>query len=94
MRGDNLTGDVTVRRGKRNTLSGGATPVFCAVPKITECHADGRQRPGVQIKITGTNFDQCDRETGQRHATTDKACGNDFGCACGSTTALHPARLQ
>ena len=57
LRGDNLTGDVTVRRGKRSvTLSGGATPAFCAVPRITNVTPTGGN-VGVEIKITGSNFD-------------------------------------
>ena len=57
MRGDNLSGDVTVRRGKRSvTLGGGATPPFCAVPKITGVTPTGGN-VGVEIKITGSNFD-------------------------------------
>ena len=57
LRGDNLSGDVTVRRGKRSaTLSGGATPSFCAVPKLTGVSPTGGN-VGVQIKITGSNFD-------------------------------------
>ena len=57
LRGDNLTGDVTVRRGKRSvTLGGGATPPFCAVPKITDVTPTGGN-VGVEIKITGSNFD-------------------------------------
>jgi hypothetical protein len=57
LRGDNLTGDVTVRRGKRSvTLGGGATPPFCAVPRITGVTPTGGN-VGVEIKITGTNFD-------------------------------------
>jgi len=55
--GDNLTGDVTVRRGKRSaTLSGGATPAFCAVPRITNVTPTGGN-VGVEVKITGSNFD-------------------------------------
>jgi hypothetical protein len=57
LRGDNLTGDVTVRRGKRSvTLSGGATPAFCAVPRLTTVTPTGGN-VGVEIKITGSNFD-------------------------------------
>ncbi len=57
LRGDNLSGDVTVRRGKRSvTLGGGATPPFCAVPKITGVTPTGGN-VGVEIKITGSNFD-------------------------------------
>ena len=57
LRGDNLTGDVTVRRGKRSvTLGGGATPPFCAVPSITGVTPTGGN-VGVEIKITGSNFD-------------------------------------
>jgi hypothetical protein len=57
LRGDNLTGDVTVRRGKRSvTLSGGATPSFCAVPRITAVTPTGGN-VGVEVKITGSNFD-------------------------------------
>jgi hypothetical protein len=57
LRGDNLTGDLTVRRGKRSvTQGGGATPPFCAVPKITGVSPTGGN-VGVEIKITGSNFD-------------------------------------
>lgn len=57
LRGDNLTGDVTVRRGKRSvTLGGGATPAFCAVPRITKVTPTGGN-VGVEVKITGSNFD-------------------------------------
>ena len=57
LRGDNLTGGVTVRRGKRSvTLGGDATPSFCAVPKITKVTPTGGN-VGVEIKITGSNFD-------------------------------------
>lgn len=57
LRGDNLTGDVTVRRGKRSvTLSGGATPAFCAVPRITKVSPTGGN-VGVEVQITGSNFD-------------------------------------
>ncbi len=56
LRGDNLTGDVTVRRGKRSVTVGGATPAFCAVPRITNVTPTGGN-VGVEIKITGSNFD-------------------------------------
>ena len=57
LRGDNLTGDVTVRRGKRSvTLSGGATPAFCAVPSIFGLTPTGGN-VGVEMQITGSNFD-------------------------------------
>ncbi len=52
----NLSGDVTVRRGKRSaTLSGCATPAFCAVPKITDI-APGGGNLGVEVTVTGSSF--------------------------------------
>jgi hypothetical protein len=56
LRGDNLTGDVTVRRGKRSVTLGGSTPPFCAVPKLTGVSPTGGN-VGVEMKITGSNFD-------------------------------------
>jgi hypothetical protein len=56
LRGDNLTGDVTVRRGKRSVTLGGSTPPFCAVPKLTGVSPTGGN-VGVKMEITGSNFD-------------------------------------
>ena len=58
LRADNLTGNVSVRRGKRKTTFGGATPVFCAVPFL---NANGvsptGSNVGAELKIRGANFD-------------------------------------
>lgn len=53
---DTTSGNVSVRRGKRKTTFGGATPAFCAIPRITSVSPTGTNI-GATVVITGTNFD-------------------------------------
>ena len=53
---DNITGNVTVRRGKRAATFGGATPAFCARPRIYSFSPTGGNI-GVKVEIHGSNFD-------------------------------------
>ena len=55
--GNNVSGGVTVRRGKQTvTVGSDSAPAFCAVPRITNVTPTGGN-VGVEVKITGSNFD-------------------------------------
>lgn len=53
---DNITGNVTVRRGKRAATFGGAAPAFCARPRIYSFSPTGGNI-GVKVDVAGANFD-------------------------------------
>jgi len=58
LRAENVTGNVTVRRGKRKTTFGGTTPAFCAVPFLnTDGVSPTGANTGVELRIRGGNLD-------------------------------------